>query len=130
MSKRAILTQQAPAPIGPYSQGIGVQGELVFTAGQVPIVPATGKILEGDIRAQTHQTLENLRAILEAGGSGLPHVVKTTVYLKDMNDFPAMNEVYGQYFTETPPARTTVEAARLPRDVRIEIDAIGLVTRK
>ena len=130
VSKETILTKQAPAPIGPYSQGIVVQRELVFTAGQVAIVPATGNVIDGDIKAQTRQVLENLKAILESGGSNLASVVKTTVYLKDMNDFPAMNEVYGQYFQETPPARSTVEVARLPRDVRVEIDAVGLVIKK
>jgi len=130
VSKETVLTKQAPAPIGPYSQGTVVQGELVFTAGQVGIVPATGNVIEGDIKAQTRQVLENLKAILESGGSNLANVVKTTVYLKDMNDFPAMNEVYGLYFQESPPARSTVEVARLPRDVRVEIDAVGLVIKK
>lgn len=130
MSKRIILTKNAPAPIGPYSQGTAAQGELVFTAGQVAIIPSTGNLLDGDVRAQTRQTLENLKAVLEAAGSNLANVVKTTVFLKDMNDFPAMNEVYGQYFAESPPARTTVEASRLPRDVRVEIDAVGLVIKK
>jgi 2-iminobutanoate/2-iminopropanoate deaminase len=127
MGTDTILTQQAPAPIGPYSQGTKARGTLVFTAGQIALNPATGQIAGDDITTQTRQVLENIKGILEAGGSGLGAVVKTTVYLRDMTEFGAMNEVYGRYFTESPPARTTVEVSRLPRDVRVEIEAVGTV---
>jgi 2-iminobutanoate/2-iminopropanoate deaminase len=127
MARTLIATQNAPAAIGPYSQGVTAAGSLLFTAGQIPLDPATGKLIEGDVRVQTTRVLENLKAILEAGGSDLSRVVKTTVFLKDMADFSAMNEVYAGYFTEHPPARSTVEVARLPRDVRVEIEAVALV---
>ncbi len=126
MEKTIIATGKAPAAIGPYSQGAVTPEGLVFTAGQIPLNPATGEVVPGDIRAQTRQVMENLKAILEAGGSDLASVVRTTVYLKDMADFGGMNEVFGAYFSASPPARTTVEVARLPRDVRVEIDAIGI----
>ena len=100
---------------------------MIFTAGQVAIIPASGEVIAGDIKAQTKQVLENVKAILEEGGSSLANVVKTTVFLKDMNEFAAMNEIYAQYFSQSPPARSTVEVARLPKDVRVEIDAIALV---
>ena len=127
MSKTVIATKSAPGAIGPYSQGTVAAGSLVFTAGQIPLNPATGELVAGDIRAQTRQVLENLRAILEAGGSDLSSVVKTTVFLRDLSDFAAMNEVFAEFFTGAPPARSTVEVARLPRDVRVEIEAIGVV---
>ncbi len=123
---KILSTPNAPAAIGPYSQGVGSQGFL-FLSGQIPLDPATGKLVEGDIAAQTERVLENLKAILESGGSSLRQVVKTTVYLKDMNEFARMNEVYARYFSEDPPARATVEVARLPRDVRVEIDCIAAV---
>jgi len=126
MGKSIIATPNAPAAIGPYSQGIAAPPGLVFTAGQIPLDPATGEIVGGDIRAQTRRVIENLKAILEAGGSDLSSVVRTTVYLKDMGDFAGMNEVYAEYFRAALPARSTVEVARLPRDVRVEIDAIGI----
>ena len=126
MEKTIIATPNAPGAIGPYSQGIVASPGLVFTAGQIPINPATGELVNGDIKVQTRQVIENLKAILEAGGSDLPSVVRTTVYLKEMGDFAAMNEVYAEYFRVSPPARSTVEVARLPRDVRVEIDAIGI----
>lgn len=129
MSKTVIATDQAPAAIGPYSQGVRM-GNLVFTAGQAGIDPATQKVVEGGIAEQTVRTFENLKAILEAGGSSLARVVKATVFLKDMNDFAAMNAVYASYFgqvTAPLPARTTVEAARLPKDVLVEIDLIAEV---
>jgi 2-iminobutanoate/2-iminopropanoate deaminase len=100
---------------------------MIFTAGQIPIIPATGEIVAGDIKIQTRQAIENLKAILEAGGASLEGVVKTTVFIKDMNEFAAMNEVYGQYFGKSMPARSTVEVARLPKDVRVEIEAIALL---
>ena len=127
MPKSIIFTQTAPAPIGPYSQGIRVEGSLLFTAGQIPIDPKTGQVVEGDIKVQTRQALRNLQAILEAGKSSLNDVVKTTIYLKDMDEFKAMNEVYSEFFNDQPPARTTVEVARLPRDTKIEIEAIAVV---
>jgi 2-iminobutanoate/2-iminopropanoate deaminase len=125
--KRIIQTEKAPLPIGPYSQGIIVGSGLLITAGQIPLDPTTGKLVEGDIKIQTRRAIENLQAILEAGNSRLSNVVKTTVFLKDFNDFPAMNEVYGEFFGELSPARTTVEVSRLPKDAKIEIEAIALV---
>lgn len=127
MKRQIAFTNRAPAPIGPYSQGVVVEGALVFTAGQIALNPETGELVQGTVKIQTRQVLENLSAILEAGGSDLAHVVKTTVFLKDMNDFAAMNEIYERYFPALPPARSTVEVARLPRDVRVEIEAIAVV---
>jgi len=124
MSKKIITTPRAPAAIGPYSQAIR-WGELIFVSGQIPLDPVSGKTVEGDIAAQTERVLENLAAILEAAGSSLARVLKTTVYLVDINDFAAMNEVYGRFFPENPPARATVQAARLPRDVRVEIEVVA-----
>jgi 2-iminobutanoate/2-iminopropanoate deaminase len=123
--KEIIATEKGPKAIGPYSQAIRANG-FIFTAGQVAFDPATGLIVEGDIAAQTARVLENLKAIVEAAGSSLNHAVKATVYLKDMGDFAAMNEVYARYFAKNPPARSTVEAARLPRDARVEIDLVVL----
>jgi 2-iminobutanoate/2-iminopropanoate deaminase len=127
MEHSIVATKNAPGAIGPYSQGVRVSGGFVFTAGQIGLVPATGEIVGGDIESQTRQGLENLKAILEAAGSGILHVVKTTVYLKDMGDFAAMNAVYATYFKNAAPARTTVEVSRLPRDARVEIEAIAVV---
>jgi 2-iminobutanoate/2-iminopropanoate deaminase len=129
MERQAIATPKAPAAIGPYSQGILAKGSLLFTAGQVGFDPNTGAFVGGDIKAQTRQALENLKSILEAGGASLSTVVKTTVFLKDMNEFAAMNEVYGEFFPAPPPARSTVEVARLPRDARVEIEVIALVEK-
>jgi 2-iminobutanoate/2-iminopropanoate deaminase len=123
--KEIISTDKAPKAIGPYSQATSARGFL-FTAGQIALDPATGQIVEGDVTRQTERVMENLKAILEAAGSSFDGVVKTTVYLKDMGDFAAMNQVYGRYFATNPPARSTVEAARLPRDVRVEIDLIAV----
>jgi len=123
--KEVISTDKGPRAIGPYSQAIKA-GSFIFTAGQVALDPVTAQIVEGDIARQTVRVLDNLKAIVEAAGSSLARVVKATVYLKDMNDFAAMNEVYARYFPENPPARSTVEASRLPRDVRVEIDLIAL----
>lgn len=119
-----ILTTAAPAPVGPYSQAIAMGG-LVFTAGQIAIDPATNAVIEGDVAAQTQLVLENLAAVLAAAGSGLSKVIKTTVFLADMNDFAAMNAVYAEAFAASKPARSCVEAARLPKDVRVEIEAIA-----
>jgi 2-iminobutanoate/2-iminopropanoate deaminase len=124
--KEIISTEKGPKAIGPYSQAVKANG-FIFTAGQISLDPATGQIVEGDVARQTARVLDNLKAILEAGGSSLDQAVKATVYLKDMNDFAAMNEVYGRYFAKNPPSRSTVEAARLPRDVRVEIDLIAVV---
>jgi 2-iminobutanoate/2-iminopropanoate deaminase len=124
--KTTVSTPHAPAAIGPYSQAV-VSNGFAFLSGQIPISPSTGQLIEGGIAAQTTRVLENLKAVLEACGSSLAKVVKTTVYLKDMGDFAAMNEVYAQFFTENPPARATVEAARLPKDVRVEIDCVAEV---
>jgi 2-iminobutanoate/2-iminopropanoate deaminase len=123
--REVIATGQAPQAIGPYSQAIRAQG-LIFTSGQVAIDPATQQVIAGDVSAQTDRVLKNLAAILEASGSGLEKVLRCTVFLKNMGDFVAMNEVYGRYFKQSPPARSTVEVARLPKDVLVEIDAIAL----
>ncbi|HII61291.1 2-iminobutanoate/2-iminopropanoate deaminase [Pyrococcus horikoshii] len=122
--KEVIFTENAPKPIGPYSQAIKA-GNFLFIAGQIPIDPKTGEIVKGDIKDQTRQVLENIKAILEAAGYSLNDVIKVTVYLKDMNDFAKMNEVYAEYFGESKPARVAVEVSRLPKDVLIEIEAIA-----
>jgi len=127
MAKKVIYTDNAPKPIGPYNQGITASGTFLFVAGQVPFDPATGQLVQGDIKLQTKQVMKNLEAILLQAGSSFSSVVKTTVFLKNMNDFTAMNEMYGEYFKENPPARSTVEVARLPKDVNVEIDLIALV---
>jgi len=124
--KKIVATEKAPKAIGPYSQAI-VHNGLAFLSGQIPLDPATGQVVEGDIAVQTARVLDNLTAVLEACGASLENVVKTTVFIKDMGEFARMNEVYGRYFAANPPARSTVEAARLPRDVRVEIDAIAIV---
>jgi 2-iminobutanoate/2-iminopropanoate deaminase len=124
--REAVSTPTAPKAIGPYSQGVK-GGGFLFVSGQIPIDPATGNIIDGDIAAQTHRVFKNLSEILKAGGTSLDNVVRATVYLADMNDFTAMNEVYGTYFAAPAPARATVQAARLPKDARIEIDVIATV---
>lgn len=124
--KHIVSTSKAPQAIGPYSQAVVAAG-MVFVSGQIPIDPESGKVIDGDVAAQTERVLDNLRAVLDASGSSLGKVVKTTVYLKNMERFAQMNEVYGRYFQEDPPARATVEAARLPKDVLVEIDAIALI---
>jgi len=123
---KIISTPNAPAAIGPYSQAV-VSNGFAFLSGQIPLDPATGKIVDGDIAAQTERVLENLKSVLEGCGTSLTKVVKTTVYLTDMREFAKMNEVYARYFAENPPSRATVEAARLPRDVRVEIDCIAVI---
>lgn len=125
--KSVVSTTAAPPAIGPYSQAIVANG-FVFASGQIPLDPATGQIVEGDIRAQTERVLENLRAVLAAAGSSLEAAVKTTCFLRDMADFPAFNEVYAGFFTGAPPARSTVQVARLPRDVAVEVEVIALVS--
>ena len=125
MSKTVIATANAPAAIGPYSQGVR-SGNLIFTAGQIPLDPATQQVVAAGITEQTTQVLENLKAVLEAGGSSLDRVVKATVFLTDFNDFAAMNEVYGRFFGKEAPARSTVEVARLPKDALVAIDVIAL----
>ena len=122
--REAVATDQAPKAIGPYSQGIRA-GNLLFVSGQVPIDPATGTIIEGDIKTQTDRVMRNLTAILEAAGASMDAVVRCTVYLADMNDFAAMNDVYGSYFSQPAPARSTIQAGRLPKDARVEIDVIA-----
>jgi 2-iminobutanoate/2-iminopropanoate deaminase len=129
MDRTIIQTPDAPSAIGPYSQAVVTSQGFVFTAGQIAIDPATGTIVAGGIREQTERVMENLRAILKSSGSGLEYVVKTTVYLADMGEFAEMNDVYGRYFPSNPPARSTVQVARLPRDVRVEIDAVAQVVR-
>lgn len=122
--KDVLLTDRGPKPIGPYSQAIKSNGFL-FISGQVALDPKTNEFQVGDVRQQTERVLENIKGIVEAAGTHLNHVVKTTVFLKDMNDFAAMNEAYGRYFASAPPARTTVQAARLPKDALVEIEVIA-----
>ena len=124
MPKKHVETKDAPKPIGPYSQGV-IAGGLLFLSGQTPLDPATGKLVEGDIAAQTERVLQNLLAVLKQAKLGAEHVVKATVYLADMADFAAMNEVYARYLGKEPPARTTIQAARLPMGARVEIDFIA-----
>jgi 2-iminobutanoate/2-iminopropanoate deaminase len=124
--REAVSSRSAPAAIGPYSQAVRA-GSLLFVSGQIPLDPDTGSLVDGDIAAQTHRVFRNLTAILEAGGASLGDVVRTTVYLADMNDFAAMNEVYASYFSLPAPARSTIQAARLPRDARVEIDVIARI---
>ena len=122
----AILSDQAPAPIGPYSQGMAAEGPFIFTSGQIPLDPQTGSMVGEDIRTQTQQAILNLQAVLRAGGTTLEHVVKTTVFLANMDDFAAMNEVYSEFFGSHPaPARSCVQVARLPKDALVEIEAIA-----
>ncbi|MDO8445271.1 MAG: RidA family protein [Deltaproteobacteria bacterium] len=125
MKKEIIITDKAPKAIGPYSQGVKAGG-FIFVSGQIPLEPETGIVVTGDIDVQTERVLKNIAGVLEAAGSSLEGVVKTTVYLKDMADFPKFNECYAGFFPVNPPARATVEVSRLPRDVRIEIDAVAV----
>jgi 2-iminobutanoate/2-iminopropanoate deaminase len=124
--KDIVHTDRGPKPIGPYSQGVKAAGFL-FLSGQVALDPKTNEMLAGDIQQQTTRVLENIKGIVEAAGSDLRHVVKTTVFLKDMNDFPAMNEIYARYFTIAPPARSTVQVARLPKDALVEIEVTAAI---
>ncbi|SRR5690554_2393850 len=125
MQKEIIVSDKAPAAVGPYSQAIRV-GDLIYTAGQVPIDPATGKLVEGDIQAQTRQVIQNLKEVLEAAGSSLDNVVKTTVFLQDINDYAAVNEVYGSFFGNSAPARSAVQVAALPLGAHIEIEVVAI----
>jgi len=124
--RATFSTEKAPKAIGPYTQAI-VHNGIAYLSGQIPLDPVTNQLVEGDITVQTERVLENVKAVLEACGASLGSVLKTTVFLKDMGDFPKMNEVYGRYFATNPPARSTVQAAKLPRDVSVEIDAIAAV---
>ena len=124
--KEIIATNDAPQAIGPYSQAVRA-GNMIFASGQIPLDPATKEFVPGGVAEQTEQVLKNLTALFGAAGVGLDQIVKTTVFLADMNDFTAMNEVYGKFFSEAPPARSTVQAARLPRDAKVEIEAIAVV---
>lgn len=128
MSRRIIRTKNAPTPVGPYNQAVGVSGEMIFVAGQIPLDPNTGVIVDGNVTKQTEQVMANLESILIAAGAKLANVAKTTVFLKDMNDFAAMNTVYATYFPEeTAPARACVEVSRLPKDVLVEIECIAVI---
>jgi 2-iminobutanoate/2-iminopropanoate deaminase len=128
-TKEVIFTNNAPAPVGPYNQAIAVPAntKIVFMAGQIPLDPATGKLIEGTISEQTERVLQNVQAVLTAAGANFSNVVKTTVFLADMTDFPAMNAVYGKYFIDPAPARSTVQVARLPLDARVEIECIAAI---
>jgi 2-iminobutanoate/2-iminopropanoate deaminase len=126
--KEIIATQNAPKAIGPYSQAVRLNG-FVFLSGQVPLDPRSGELVTGSIQVQTERVLENMKAVLQAAGLSFDHIVKTTVFVKDLADFPHMNEVYGKYFGMNPPARSTVEVSRLPRDARVEIEAIAIESR-
>jgi 2-iminobutanoate/2-iminopropanoate deaminase len=125
MMKEIVKTEAAPKAIGPYSQAV-VHNGIAYLSGQIPLDPATGQMVDGGIEAQTERVLENLKAVLQACGSSLGNVLRTTVFLQDMGEFPKMNEVYSRYFGENPPARSTVQAARLPRDARVEIDCMAV----
>ena len=125
MTKDVVRTEGAPPPIGPYSQAVRAGG-LLFVSGQIPLDPGTGQMVSGDVKAQTKRVLDNLAAVLQAAGSSMDRVVKTTIFLRDMNDFGAVNEEYASVFRELPPARSTVQAARLPRDAMVEIECIAL----
>ncbi len=131
MQRRIVSTDKAPAAIGPYSQAVVVDvstdKKMIFCSGQIPLDPATNTMIDGDISAQTRRVLENLAAVLAEAGAGFEHVVKTTIFLADMNDFATVNALYAERFPKNPPARATVQAARLPKDARVEIDAIAVV---
>jgi 2-iminobutanoate/2-iminopropanoate deaminase len=126
--REIIKTSKAPGAIGPYSQAVKIPaGKMVFTAGQIPLDPATGQVVEGDIKTQTRRVLENVKAILEASGASLKDVVKTTVFMSSLDEFQAMNEVYAEYFPDNPPARSTVEVSALPRGAKVEIETIAII---
>jgi len=125
MKRETVQTDQAPAAIGPYSQAVKA-GDMVFASGQIPLNPSTGEMVDGDIRDQTRQCLKNLQAVLEAAGSGLGKVVKTTVFIVRMEDFPLVNEAYGKFFPDAPPARACVEVSALPKGAQVEVEAVAL----
>jgi 2-iminobutanoate/2-iminopropanoate deaminase len=125
-----IKTEDAPAAIGPYSQAVAIKAGMLYASGQIPLDPSTGAMVEGGIKEQTTRVLKNVSAILAAAGSALDQVVKTTVFLQDMNDFAAMNEVYSSFFRSDPPARSTVQVARLPKDAKVEIEIIAIVPQR
>ena len=127
MEKSVVKTSKAPLPIGPYNQGIIASGKMLFLAGQIAIDPATNAVVDGDCMVQTRRICENIGAVLQEAGATFDNVVKTTVFLKDMNDFSAMNGVYGEYFAKNSPARSTIQVARLPRDVSVEIEVIAVL---
>ncbi|MFH0989049.1 MAG: Rid family detoxifying hydrolase [bacterium] len=127
MPFQSITSEQAPKPIGPYSAAVVVDGKFVYTAGQISIDPATNQFIDGDIRTQTHQTLRSIDALLKSAGSSMKSVFKTTVFIKDMNEFGEMNKVYAEYFSLPAPARSTIEVARLPKDAKVEIEVIALL---
>jgi len=127
MKKEVIFTKDAPAPIGPYSQAIKV-GNLLFCSGQIPLDPVTSALVPGDVKAQTKRVMENIEAVLKVAGAYFDHIAKTTIFLKSMGDFPMVNEVYGAYFKSAPPARSTVEVARLPKDVSVEIEVLAVLS--
>lgn len=127
MPKTILSTPNAPKAIGPYSAGVMVGNHIIYTAGQLGLDPATMELVSGGVEAETRQSLQNITAILAAGGAELKHVIKTTVFLRDMNDFAKMNSVYAEFFNENPPARSTVQVARLPKDAAVEIDAIAVL---
>lgn len=126
MPKKVIATEKAPKAIGPYSQAIQI-GKMVFTSGQIPLDPETGKLIEGDIQLQAKRVFENIKAILETAGTSLDNVVKTTLYLKDLNNFKSVNEIYATYFTSNPPARSTIQIAALPLNAELELEAIAII---
>jgi 2-iminobutanoate/2-iminopropanoate deaminase len=126
---KKILTEKAPAPIGPYSQAVLVDDKFLYLAGQISLDPVSGKMIDGDVKLQTRQVLKNIEAVLLAAGVSLQSVVKTTVFLKDMNDFAAMNEVYSEFLSTSAPARSTIEVVRLPRDARVEIEAVAVIEK-
>jgi len=125
MELKSIKTKNAPEPIGPYSQAVEANG-FIFTSGQIAIIPSTGELMGGEVGKQVRLVLDNLKAVLAAAGAGMDQIVKTTIYLKSMDDFPKVNAVYAEYFTKTPPARSTVEVSRLPKNVLVEIDCIAV----
>ncbi len=126
IEREIISTSNAPAAVGPYSQAVRI-GDLVYSAGQIPLIPETGKLVEGDIEAQTRRVMQNLTAVLEAAGTSLANVVKTTIFVTDLADFATLNQVYGSYFESTPPARSTVQVAALPLGAKVEIEVVAVI---
>ena len=126
IQREIVSTPNAPAAVGPYSQAVRV-GKFVYSAGQIPLIPETGKLVEGDIEAQTNQVMQNLTAVLEAAGTNLANVVKTTIFVTDLGDFAMLNQVYGSYFAGNPPARSTVEVAALPLGAKVEIEVVAVI---